>query len=149
WQLAGHRLLCGDALDPASYAALLQGAVAAAVFAGPPYNLAIDGHVCGNGATRHREFVMASGEMTEAEFTAFLTAVLRHLAEVSANGAIHFICMDWRHILPLLLAGQEAGTELKNICIWVKNNAGLGSLYRSQHEIIGVFKNGTASHQNN
>ena len=149
WILGKHRLLCGDALDGASYPALLQGRRADLVFTDPPYNVPIQGHVSGKGSIRHREFAMACGEMTASQFTRFLATALCWLARHSAPGSIHYICMDWRHQLELLTAGREAYTELKNFCIWVKDHAGMGSFYRSQHELIFGFKSGAAAHRNN
>jgi len=119
------------------------------VFTDPPYNVPISGHVGGLGSIQHREFAMASGEMSQAEFTAFLESVFGHLAAYSVDGAIHFQCMDWRHVPEMLAAGTAAYTDLKNICVWAKNNGGMGSLYRSQHEFVFVFKTGTAPHINN
>jgi DNA modification methylase len=119
------------------------------VFTDPPYNVPISGHVGGLGSIQHREFAMASGEMSQAEFTAFLQSVFGHLATFSVDGAIHFQCMDWRHVPEILAAGTAAYTDLKNICVWAKNNGGMGSLYRSQHEFVFVFKSGTAPHINN
>jgi DNA modification methylase len=119
------------------------------VFTDPPYNVKIDGHASGLGTTRHREFAMASGEMDEAQFTRFLTDACRMLARHSRDGSIHFVCMDWRHIGELLAAGRQAYRELKNVCVWAKHNAGMGSLYRSQHELVFVFKHGDAPHRNN
>ena len=119
------------------------------VFSDPPYNVPISGHVGGLGAVQHREFAMASGEMSPAEFTAFLQTVFGHLAAYSVDGSIHFQCMDWRHLQEMLVAGSAAYTDLKNLCVWVKNNGGMGSLYRSQHELVFVFKSGTAPHINN
>lgn len=149
WLLGKHRLLCADARDPAAYERLLAGEKAQLVFTDPPYNVPIDGNVTGKGRIHHREFAMASGEMSGDEFTAFLTSVLTNLADASEDGSIHFICMDWRHLLELLTAGRERYVELKNICVWNKSNAGMGSFYRSQHELVLVFKNGTAPHINN
>jgi DNA modification methylase len=149
WCIGKHRLICGDATDPATYARLLDGAKAQMVFTDPPYNVAVDGHVCGLGKVKHREFAMASGEMREDQFTAFLAAAFRNLANNSADGAIHFICMDWRHIGEVIAAGRDAYTELKNLCVWAKTNGGMGSLYRSQHELVFVFKAGAAPHINN
>ncbi|MBC7799817.1 MAG: ParB N-terminal domain-containing protein [Gemmatimonadaceae bacterium] len=149
WLLGRHRLLCASALDEASYAVLMDGAKAAMIFTDPPYNVPIQGHVSGLGAVRHREFAMASGEMTASEFTGFLRTALRHLAQQSRDGALHFVCMDWRHMNELLAAGGEVYSELKNLCVWAKDNAGMGSLYRSQHELVFVYKHGTASHRNN
>ena len=149
WQLGRHRLLCGDARDPEALKVLMAGKKAQMVFTDPPYNVPIAGHVSGLGCTRHQDFVMASGEMSELEFTAFLETSLGNLAACSANGAIHYVCMDWRHLGEILTAGRRVYTELKNICVWNKTNAGMGSLYRSQHELVLVFKYGTAPHINN
>jgi DNA modification methylase len=149
WLLGSHHLLCGDARDQAAYDQLLAGAQAEFVFTDPPYNVAIDGHVCGLGRVRHREFMMASGEMTEAEFTAYLETVFRRLAENSVDGSIHQVCMDWRHAWEMLAAGRAVYSELKNLCVWNKNNGGMGSFYRSKHELVFVWKSGTAAHVNN
>lgn len=149
WQIGPHRLICGDATAPETYGRLLAGETAQLVFTDPPYNVKIDGHVSGLGAVRHREFAMASGEMTEAEFTEFLGKVFNHLVAASADGAIHFICMDWRHMGEVLAAARDRYAELKNLCVWAKTNGGMGSLYRSQHELVFVFKVGTAQHVNN
>jgi DNA modification methylase len=147
WHLGKHRLLCGDAAQGPSYGALMQGVSTHLVFTDPPYNLRIQGHV--SRATRRREFLMGSGELSDAEFLGFMATTFRLLALNSRAGSIHFICMDWRHARELLIAGTGIYDELKNICVWVKDNAGMGSLYRSQHELIFVFKHGSAPHQNN
>ena len=149
WILRDHRIYCGSALNEASYQALLGAEKAALVFTDPPYNVPIDGHASGLGETRHADFAMAAGEMDHDEFTRFLARACELLAGYSIDGSIHFICMDWRHTDELSAATRGRYSELKNICVWVKNNAGMGSLYRSQHELIFIFKNGTASHQNN
>jgi DNA modification methylase len=149
WQIGDHFLLCGDALKPESYEQLLGGKRAQMVFTDPPYNVRIAGNVSGLGKARHREFAMASGEMSQREFTNFLRRALTHLVEHSIDGSIHFICMDWRHIRELTDAAGDAYSELKNICVWSKSNAGMGSLYRSAHEFIFVYKNGRAKHINN
>jgi 16S rRNA G966 N2-methylase RsmD len=149
WQIGPHRLFCGDATKTESYAALLGAEKAQMVFTDPPYNVAIDGHVCGLGAVKHREFAMAAGEMSKAQFTGFLASVFGNLAKAGADGAIHFICMDWRHMGEVLAAGEGVYSELKNLCVWAKTNGGMGSLYRSQHELVFVFKAGTAAHINN
>jgi DNA modification methylase len=149
WLLHRHRLLCGSALDSAVFAALMGEERAATAFIDPPYNVRIDGHAGGLGAIHHRPFPMASGEMARPEFTAFLGEAFRNLAAFSVDGAIHFVCMDWRHVEELLAAGREAYDELKNICVWVKDNAGMGSFYRSRHEFIAVFKHGRQGHRNN
>ena len=149
WLLGSHRLLCGDARDKAAYDRLLEGAKAEFVFTDPPYNVEIDGHVCGLGRVRHRDFAMGCGEMSEAEFTAFLKTVFALLAENSIEGSIHQICMDWRHSWEMLNAGRAIYSELKNLCVWNKTNAGMGSFYRSKHELVFVWKAGTAAHINN
>ncbi len=148
WAIGEHRLLCGDATDPAAYAALLDGDRAQMVFTDPPYNVPVDGHVCGLGSVHHREFAMATGEMTEAEFAGFLRAVFEQLVAHSVDGAIHYVCMDWRHIGEVITAG-DTYSELKNLCVWAKTNGGMGSLYRSQHELVFVYKAGKAPHINN
>lgn len=149
WQLGTHRLMCGDATDRDDVRRLMEKSKARLVFIDPPYNVPIDGHVCGSGAIRHREFAMASGEMSAAVFTAFLETAFRNLAAVSTDGSIHFICMDWRHAYDLLSAARDVYSELQNLCIWNKTNGGMGSLYRSKHELVFVFKNGSAPHLNN
>ncbi|MEQ1803730.1 MAG: DNA methyltransferase [Gammaproteobacteria bacterium] len=148
WQVGTHRLLCGDATDSQAYARLLGSETAQLVFIDPPYNVAIQGHVSGLGKVQHREFAMASGEMSAPAFTAFLQTVFTRLVAVSDDGAIHFVCMDWRHMGEVLTAGT-AYRELKNLCVWTKTNGGMGSLYRSQHELVFVFKAGTGPHINN
>ena len=149
WSLGNHRLLCGDAREQASYDLLLAGQKAQFVFTDPPYNVAIDGNVCGLGHIRHREFAMASGEMTEVEFTGFLETCFERLAHNTIDGSIHMVCMDWRHQGEMLAAAREVYSELKNLCVWNKNNAGMGTFYRSKHELIYVWKNGSAAHANN
>jgi DNA modification methylase len=149
WLLGRHRVMCGNALDAAAFAALMGEERAAVVFSDAPYNVAIDGHASGLGAIHHRPFPMASGEMDKEAFTAFLSQACRNLAAFSADGSLHYLCMDWRHLDELLAAGRDAYGELKNLVVWVKDNAGMGSLYRSQHELVFVFKQGRGSHRNN
>jgi DNA modification methylase len=149
WRLGPHKILCGDSLVTGSYARLLGDERAAMVFTDPPYNVPIDGHVSGNGKIRHREFAMAAGEMSEPEFTAFLTTVCRLMAEASTDGALHYVCMDWGHVFALMAAGRTAYDGLLNLCVWAKPNGGMGGLYRSAHELVVVFKHGRASHRNN
>lgn len=148
WRLGRHRLLCADATAADAYTCLMAGERARMAFTDPPYNVPIDGHVCGAGRIRHREFAMAAGEMSEQAFTGFLRTVLGHLARHSVDGAIHFVCMDWRHLGELLAAGRDVYGELKNLCVWNKSNAGMGSFYRSKHELVLAFKHGTALHVN-
>ena len=149
WQLGNHRIMCGDARDWAALDQLMNGEVAQMIFTDPPYNVKVDGHICGMGSVKHREFAMASGKMSKAEFTGFLGDVLTNLARVSSDGSIHYVCMDWRHIGELLEAGEKAYAELKNLVVWNKDNGGMGTFYRSKHELVFVFKNGTAAHINN
>jgi len=149
WQLGDHRLICGNALDESVYSALMNGQTADVVFTDPPYNVKIDGNVCGNGAIHHREFAMASGEMTETEFVRFLSQALGLLERHSKSGSVHFICMDWRHAGELLVAGKQTYETFLNLCVWAKDNGGMGSFYRSQHELVFVFRKGTESHRNN
>lgn len=148
WLMSGHRLLCGDARDSMSYARLMDGPIAVMVFTDPPYNVSIQRHARGKGRTKHREFAMASGEMSEDEFRAFLQQVLSLIAQVTAEGGIVYICMDWRHLEVLLAVGRNVFNELKNICVWAKSNGAMGSFYRGQHEMIAVYKRGTAEHLN-
>lgn len=122
WELGPHRLLCGDARDPAAYQTLLEAELADVVFTDSPYNVAIDGHVGGSGSVRHREFVMGAGEMSSAAFTAFLGETLGNLARFSHPGSIHFVAMDWRHLPELLQAGMAVYSAFKNLCVWVKDN---------------------------
>jgi DNA modification methylase len=149
WKLDRHLLLCGDARLSSDFAVLMNGEQADLVFTDPPYNVRIDQNVCGKGSVRHLDFVMASGEMTREEFTAFLTQTMYNIASVMRNGSIAYVFMDWRHMGEMLEAGGSAFTELKNLVVWNKMNGGLGSFYRSRHELIFVFKKGTAEHTNN
>ena len=148
WLLGRHRLVCGDARDANDYAALLGNERADLVFTDPPYNVAIGGHVCGSGSVRHDEFAMASGAMSEAAFTTFLTDTLGPMARSCRDGAIAYVCMDWRHMRELLAAGHAVFSELKNLCVWNKTNGGMGTFYRSKHELVFVWKVGTAPHVN-
>jgi DNA modification methylase len=142
-------LVCGSGLDPCPYEQLLQGDRAQMVLTDPPYNVPIAGHAMGRGKIRHRNFQAAAGEMSPAEFTHFLDQFIRHAIRFSQDGSIHYIFMDWRHLQELLNAALPLYTEWKNLLVWSKNNAGQGSFYRSKHELITVFKKGTAPHINN
>jgi hypothetical protein len=144
-----HRLICGDATQASTFAALLGDERAQMSLCDFPYNVPIAGHVSGLGKHAHREFAMASGEMTPAQFIAFLSSACRLLAQWSIDGALHFGFMDWRHSAEMLAAGEAGYSELKAWCVWAKTNAGMGSLYRSQHEFVFVHKSGQAPHINN
>jgi DNA modification methylase len=147
WVLGRHKLVCGDARDAGAYAALLGGEGVDLIFCDPPYNIEIDGNVGGR-RLRHRNFAMGVGEMDREQFTCFLFDTLRLAAAPCRNGAIAFICMDWRHMGELLNAGERVFSELRNLCVWNKTNAGMGTFYRSKHELVFVFKVGTAPHVN-
>lgn len=149
WRLGEHRVLCGDARNPDDYTLLMDGQIADMAFTDPPYNVVIDGHVCGKGKTKHREFHEASGEMSPAEFEAFLKETFELGAAHSRNGAVWFVCMDWRHIGEIHNAAGHAFDALLNLCVWAKTNGGMGSLYRSQHELVFVFRKGGSQHRNN
>lgn len=149
WFLGSHRLLCGNALDAAVYASLAGDEQATAIFTDPPYNVRINGHVTGNGRVRHREFAMASGEMDCHEFTSFLRIWVELARPHMTEAGVIFTCMDWRHLLETITALTQAGDELINLCVWVKSNGGMGSLYRSRHELVLVSRPNGARHQNN
>lgn len=148
WVLGRHRLICGDARETDVYARLLGDERVDLVFTDPPYNVLIDGHACGSGRIRHREFAMGVGEMSQDAFTGFLADALKPMAASCRDGAIAFVCMDWRHMSELLNAGSQVFSELKNLCVWNKTNGGMGAFYRSKHELVFVYKVGTASHTN-
>lgn len=148
FRLGDHRLICGDAREAGVYTALMMGEKARMVFSDAPYNVKIQGNVCGSGKIKHAEFAMASGEMSCSEFTDFLTTVFQRLAEASVDGSVHYQCIDWRHMGEMIAAGGAAYAELKNVCVWHKGTGAMGSFYRSQHEMVFVFKSGTAPHTN-
>ncbi|MCL6250290.1 site-specific DNA-methyltransferase [Altererythrobacter sp. KTW20L] len=149
WLMDGHRLLVGSSLDHEYFTVLMAGHQATMVFQDGPYNVPIKGHVSGLGKVQHREFAMASGEMSKAQFQAFNASNLKAIAPHLVDGAILAMCMDWRGSLPLQLAMEEAGLDLINLAVWVKSNGGMGSLLRSQHELVFIAKHGKASHINN
>lgn len=149
WHLGSHRLLCGSALDPVAWDQLMQGAKAGVGFTDPPYNVRVNGHVSGLGRVHHREFEMASGEMSRDDFTNFLETSFRQMVRHSRAASIHFAAIDWAHAPEMIAAGERAFTELKNICVWSKPSGGMGSLYRSQHELFFVWKSGRGRHRNN
>lgn len=149
WLLGEHKILCASSLETGSFTQLMEEKKASLIFIDPPYNVKIKGHVSGLGKIQHREFAMASGEMSPAEFTTFLQQSFRLLAANSEDGSIHYLCMDWRHMRELLDASRDVYGELKNLCVWAKDVAGMGNFYRSQHELIFLFKKGNAPHKNN
>lgn len=147
WVLGEHRIGCGDSRDTAFLERVVgKGAQIDAAFLDPPYNVRISGHA--NAKGRHREFAMASGEMDDDEFRAFLEATLGAAAQVSREGAVHFVCMDWRHMDDVAAVGRKVYGARLNLCVWNKSNAGMGSLYRSKHELVFVYRVGDASHLN-
>jgi DNA modification methylase len=149
WVLGPHRLACADALEEESYLILMDDQKAQFVITDPPYNVRIENNVSGLGTVRHKDFAMASGEMSKAEFTEFLENAFRQVAVQTVEGSIHQIFMDWRHVEEMMAAGRQVYSELKNLVVWVKSNAGMGSFYRSRHELVFVWKNGAAPHVNN
>jgi DNA modification methylase len=147
WRLGDHRLVVGDATSPEALETLLAGEQVRVVFTDPPYNVAIEGHVTSKKA--HGEFVQASGEMSDAEFTGFLTQVMEQIDRGLVDGGLAYTCMDWRHLTNVLAAVEAAGLTLINLCVWDKLAPGMGSFYRSQHELVFVLKKGKAAHDNN
>ena len=147
WRLLNHRIYCADARE--DYGPLMRTERAHTVWADPPYNCPIDGHAMGKGSIHHPDFAMASGEMSREEFIEFLTAALSQVARWTTLGSVHFVCMDWRNMFELLTAGEQVYDSLLNVCVWDKDKGGMGSLYRSEHELVFVFKNGKAPHRNN
>lgn len=149
WMCGRHRIGCGDARNQSFVDRILEGLSASACFIDPPYNVPISGFVSGKGRMRHREFVEGAGELSSEQFIVFLTESLSVLRRSATEGAVMFACIDWRHVFELLLAGRQSELNLINLCVWAKTNAGMGSLYRSQHELICVFKAGHGEHLNN
>lgn len=148
WILGEHRIICGNSLQKETLSPLMEDKKADMVFTDPPYNVKINGHVCGAGNVQHKEFKFASGEMTVEEFTQFLKTSFELLCMFSKDGSLHYICMDWRHIKEIMTAA-DVYDQFKNLCVWRKDNAGMGSFYRSQHELIFMFKHGKEPHINN
>lgn len=146
WQLGSHLLLCGDSRKTESYKALMNNELADLIVTDPPYNVPIANHVC---KTKHKEFEMASGEMSAEEFADFTNSFMCNLVKFSKNGSLHYIFIDWRGVNTFLNVGNSLYKKLQNICVWNKLIGGMGSLYRSQHEFVCVFKNGTEPHTNN
>ena len=149
WGLGGHRLFCGDACLHSSYQAVLDGRVVDMVITDVPYNVPIAGNVSGLGRNKHGEFAMASGEMSTEQFREFLRITLGLARDASRDGSLHYVFIDWRSVADLVVLGRELFSELKNIIAWVKPNGGMGAFYRSQHELIAIFKHGRGRHVNN
>ena len=148
WRLGDHFVYCGDCLRAKSFEHLMQGELAQIIITDSPYNCKINGHVCGLGKTQHEEFAMASGEMTVLEFAEFISNFMQNLIKFSVDGSLHYLFMDWAGLNTLLTQGKKHYTELKNIAVWNKGVGGMGAMYRSQHEMVPIFKNGKAKHQN-
>lgn len=148
WRLGDHFIFCGDSLNDKSFEILMQGELAQIVVTDPPYNCKIKGHVCGLGKTQHEEFAMASGEMTDSEFAEFISKFMQNLVKFSCDGSLSYIFMDWVGVKLLLTQGKKHYSELKNIAVWNKKVGGMGAMYRRQHEMVPIFKNGKAKHQN-
>jgi DNA modification methylase len=149
WTMHKHRVQCGDAREFDGYSRLMQGKAASVSFTDPPYNVAIPGHAQGRGQIKHPNFAVGAGEMDSEEYYAFLKTCLGLAAEVSLDGAVHYVCMDWRHIETLIRASQHVYGDLLNLVVWNKTNSGQGSFYRSQHELIAVLRVGRGPHCNN
>ena len=149
WQLGNHRLFCGDALDEKSWAQLMGEDLANLVITDPPFNVPIDGHVSGLGQHKHREFAMAVGEMSTGEFTDFLHGAMTQAHMWSVPGSVHTWAMDWRHVVEIGSAGQAVYERFLNTAVWVKNQPGMGSFLRSQHELFFIFAKGGAPSRNN
>ena len=149
WKLGPHKLICGDATVSDTYEKVMGDERTAMLFGDPPFNVKIAGHVSGKGRNKHREFLQGSGELTAVQFRKFLTDFMILAEQYSKPGSLHYVCMDWAHLADLLAAGTVAYDEYKNLCVWVKSQGGMGSLYRSQHEIVAVFKKAGAPHVNN
>ena len=147
--LGRHRLICGNARSEEHLDRLMNGRMADCVLTDAPYNAKINGHVSGLGRTKHQEFAEASGEMTDGEFTEFLSITTANITRVCKLGAIAFMFMDWRHQRNMLDSGEASGLELKMTAVWNKTNAGMGTFYRSQHEFVYVWKIPGAKHRNN
>ena len=149
WRAGDHLLVCGDSRGEAIYRRLMSGERASYAITDPPYNIKIDGNAAGHGRTHYREFALASGEMSQAEFTTFLSDVFKQIRHHTTQGAICAAFMDWRHMPEILVAGQKNFVELKNLCVWVKPSGGLGSFYRSRHELVFLWKCSRGKHVNN
>lgn len=149
FNLDSHRVYGGSALEPSSYAALMEGYQASMIITDPPYNVRIANNVSGLGTIRHKDFAMACGEMDRAQYTAFLAQTCSLMARHGIDGSLHYVFIDWRHVGELLAAGEGIYSDLKNIYIWVKPHTGMSAFYRSRHELVLVFKYGHASHRNN
>jgi DNA modification methylase len=148
WRLGKNWLLCADARKAENFDRLMNGVAAAAIFTDPPYNLRVRA-IGSRGRVRHSEFAFGSGEMHPAQYRRFLCETLGNGVQVSAQGAVHYVCIDWRHIADLIEVGRELYGDILNVVVWAKTNSGQGSFYRSQHELIGVFRVGAGPHRNN
>ncbi len=149
WLLDEHRVVCGDARDSTSYDALLQGRLAQLTITDVPYGIPIAGNVSGLGKIKHDDFVMGAGEMSEAELEAFFYDAATCAVRCAKDGSLGYWFIDWRNLHVLECVLRQLYTRHMNTCVWAKSNGGMGSLYRSRHELVLVFKKGTAPHVNN
>ena len=149
WLLGHHKIICGDSLKAETFQNLLKKQKADLIISDPPFNVKIQGHVCGNGKTKHKEFAFASGEMNESEFIEFLRQAMQNMSDFSKDNAVHFLFMDWRHLYEMISASRSVYPKMLNLIVWCKQNGGMGSFYRSQHELIFAFQKGKGSHTNN
>lgn len=149
WQVGPHRILCGNSLESASYEVLLVGEFADMIFGDPPYGVRVNGHISGLGKVQHREFRMMSGEQSSQELMAFFRRVFRNCVQFSRAASIHYHCIDWRHLREMQDAADGVYTEFKQLVVWDKGSGSMGAFYRSQHELICVFKSGRGRHVNN
>lgn len=149
YHLGGHIVACASSLEPATLRALMGRDRADMIFTDAPFNVPVRGHVGGLGKIQHREFAQASGEMSEPQFISFLERGMRNASDWSREGSLHFWAMDWRHLHELTVAARSVYREQVNLCVWTKSNAGMGSFFRSQHELFGVWRKGTTRHRNN
>lgn len=149
WTIGRHSVMCGDARDPGVIAKLMGTDHADVVSSDMPFNLKVNGHIGGKGKIKHPEFAMASGEMSRDEFRAFMTKVMDNQAQFSKPGALSYQFIDWRSIDLMVEVGKTIYDALLAICVWVKPQPAMGSLYRSRHEFVCVFRNKGGGHVNN
>lgn len=148
WYIGRHCIICGDALQKDTYKKLLDDEKAQIVFTDSPYNISVS-KIGGKGKVKHSEFKMGVGELSSEQFTDFLKKIMENLCEYSEENSVHYLCMDWRNVFEMMSASKDVYSKMLNLLVWAKTNGGQGSFYRSKHELIFVFQNGTGSHINN